>query len=129
MEIYQRPETKFVADFIGTANFLEGKVKGTEDSRLLVETALGVLRIRRDGYETGDRVTVIIRPEAVTLAKGGRLQGIVQKSVFMGQAQEYEVLFEGQLFQITEHNPIQEKVYPVGSAVSLEFAEDALHVI
>ncbi|MNO08606.1 hypothetical protein D3C81_2313460 [compost metagenome] len=53
----------------------------------------------------------------------------MQKSVFMGQTQEYEVLFEGQMFQITEHNPIQEKVYSVGSSVSLQFAEDALHVI
>lgn len=74
-------------------------------------------------------MTVVIRPEAVTLAKGTRHQGIVQKSVFMGQTQEYEVLFEGQMFQITEHNPIQEKVYSVGSSVSLQFAEDALHVI
>lgn len=129
MEIYQRPKSKFVADFIGTANFLEGTVKGTEDGRLLVETASGVLRIRRDGFKAGDRVTVVIRPEAVTLAKGTSHQGIVQKSVFMGQTQEYEVLFEGQLFQITEHNPIQEKVYSVGSSVSLQFAEDALNVI
>ncbi|MCM3700975.1 ABC transporter ATP-binding protein [Paenibacillus macerans] len=129
MEIYQRPQTKFVADFIGTANFMEGTVKGTEEGRLLVETDAGLLRVRRDGFKTGDRVTVVIRPEAVSLSNESERRGVVRKSVFMGQTQEYEVQFAGQLFQITEHNPIQEKVYAVGANVSLQFAEDALHVI
>lgn len=129
MEIYQRPKTQFVADFIGTANFMEGTVKGTEEDRLLVDTAAGLLRVHRDGFKTGDRVTVVIRPEAVSLGNGPERKGIVQKSVFMGQTQEYEVQFGDQLFQITEHNPIQEKVHAVGASVSVQFAEDALHVI
>lgn len=129
MEVYQRPRTRFVADFIGVANFVEGTVKGVEQGRLLVETNSGILKVRRDGFKAGDKVTVVIRPEAVMLGGDSSHVGLVTKSVFMGQTQEYEVEYEGRIMQITQHNPIQDNVYTVGSNVHLQFSEDALHVI
>jgi len=129
MEIYQRPRTKFVADFIGIANFVEGTVKAVDEGCLLIETKSGTLRIQREGFGVGDSVTVVIRPEAVTLGGDSPHIGRVTKSIFMGQTQEYEVEYAGQFLQITRHNPIQEDVYPVGARVSLQFSEEALHAI
>ncbi|WP_438350336.1 ABC transporter ATP-binding protein [Paenibacillus sp. FA6] len=129
MEIYQRPKTRFVADFIGTANFVEGSVKRIEDGVLLIETQSGILKVRRDGYKVGDMVTVLIRPEAVTLTKGTAHMGVITKSIFMGQTQEYEVEYNGQLLQITVHNPIYEHIFQVNQEVSLQFSEDSLHII
>ncbi|BFH17701.1 ABC transporter ATP-binding protein [Paenibacillus melissococcoides] len=130
VEIYQRPKTKFVADFIGTANFIEGTVKSVEDGHMTVATASGDLRVRRTKHKPQDRVTVVIRPEAVSLAEAGASHvGTVVKSVFMGQTQEYEVEYEGQTLQITEHNPILDHVFRAGDFVSLRFAEQSLHVI
>ncbi len=129
MEIYQRPKTKFVADFIGSANFVEGVVKGIDNGRLLIETHSGILKVSRDGFKIGEAVTVVIRPEAVTLTKGTTHLGKITKSIFMGQTQEYEVEYDGQRLQITEHNPIQEHVFQVGHEVSLQFSEDSLHII
>ncbi|WP_053372010.1 ABC transporter ATP-binding protein [Paenibacillus sp. FJAT-27812] len=129
MDIYQRPKTKFVADFIGTANFIEGTVKAAEADHIVVSTASGQLKVYRTGFKENDKVTVVIRPEAVSLTRGKTHVGTVQKSVFMGRSQEYEVEYDGQLIQISEHNPVQEDVFREGESVSLQFAEHSLHVI
>jgi len=129
IDIYQRPQTRFVADFIGTANFVEGTVSAVEENHIIVKTNSGELKINRTGFKAGDRVTVVIRPEAVRLTKGESHVGIVTKSVFMGQIQEYEVEYDGQIIQISEHNPILENTFAVGTFVSLQFAEQSLHVI
>jgi spermidine/putrescine ABC transporter ATP-binding subunit len=63
-EVYNRPQTRFVADFIGTANIFDGTVDsvanglatvGFEDFALTTE--------RRDGFDGGDAVSVVVRPE------------------------------------------------------------------
>jgi len=129
IEIYQRPQTRFVADFIGTANFVEGTVKSVEADHIVVHTKSGDLKVKRSGFKVNDKVTVVIRPEAVTLTKGTTHVGIVRKSVFMGQTQDYEVEYEGQIIQISEPNPILEETFAEGSHVSLQFSEHSLHVI
>lgn len=129
MEIYQRPTTRFVADFIGTANFVKGTVKSAAHDYMIVATKSGELRINRTGHAVNSEVTVVIRPEAVTLTKGNTHVGHVVKSVFMGQTQEYEIEYDGEIMHITEHNPIAENVFPEGAFVSLSFAEQSLHVI
>ena len=128
-EIYQRPKTRFVADFIGTANFVDGTVRSVEADHIVVKTNSGDLRIRRTGFKVNEHVTVVIRPEAVTLTKGTSHVAIVRKSVFMGQTREYEVEYEGQIIQISEHNPSFDETYDVGTFVSLQFSEHSLHVI
>ena len=54
MEIYERPATRFVADFIGESNVLEGRVTGVEEGVLLVETPAGGVRCRGRGFGVGD---------------------------------------------------------------------------
>ncbi len=68
-EIYERPNCRFVADFIGETNFIDGAVHAVEDRFAVVETELGA-RVR--GYAPrpvapGGRVTVSIRPEKARL--------------------------------------------------------------
>jgi iron(III) transport system ATP-binding protein len=68
-EIYEQPNNRFVAEFIGTSNFIEGVVKGREGSRTVVETDEGRLLVDHAGeVPVGERVVVSIRPEAVALA-------------------------------------------------------------
>ena len=82
-EVYRQPRSRFVADFIGRANFVQGQVMGREDGRLEVGALgarLGVPAF--DGqYQTGQPVTLMIRPEMAEIedlderrhAAGGRL--------------------------------------------------------
>ena len=63
LEIYREPATSFVADFIGTMNFLPGTVAGPGQVRLgQVELAC-----RPDGLDQGAAVTVAVRPEDIVV--------------------------------------------------------------
>jgi iron(III) transport system ATP-binding protein len=66
--IYENPSNKFVAEFIGTSNFIDGTVASRDGDRHVVETRDGRLTLDSGAHVTpGTEVVVSIRPEAVTL--------------------------------------------------------------
>jgi iron(III) transport system ATP-binding protein len=101
-DIYERPRTKFVADFIGTTNFLDGIVIGAEPSgrgHLRVRTTVGELKAKCDEpLSQGTGVSVSIRPEDVHLSDEEPvagddtvLRGIVDQKVFLGEYLDFKV--------------------------------------
>ena len=79
-EIYQHPKTRFVADFIGSANFVDGTVKRVNGNQAIVNF-LGAdmtVEVEPGEVQAGDAVDVVIRPEAVELTQHvyGRGAGI-----------------------------------------------------
>jgi spermidine/putrescine transport system ATP-binding protein len=68
-EIYERPNCRFVADFIGETNFLEGVVQGQEEgyATVLVGGRLPVMVETEQPVEPGREVTLAIRPEKIWL--------------------------------------------------------------
>ncbi len=66
-EVYNRPATKFVANFVGTLNVLEGTVSDAGAGTVKVNAGEIVLKDRLDGARTGDTVTLALRPEAIAL--------------------------------------------------------------
>lgn len=60
-DIYSSPKTAFVADFIGTMNFISGTVSKPGH----VEIGQELLHCETDGFKTGDKVSVAIRPEDI----------------------------------------------------------------
>ena len=98
--LYCEPETRFVADFIGVANLLEGTLLGEkpneEDS---VEVRLGggpagILRVLKGSAATGGGVTVLVRPEWVRILSGkpeseyNVIRGFVHKCQYLGDRTE-----------------------------------------
>jgi putative spermidine/putrescine transport system ATP-binding protein len=92
--IYERPTSRFVADFIGNSNFLPATVTAKSDGHTRLETQDGILlesSIAND-LGAGDRAAVAIRPESIRLTKGNggtavnSLSGTVLRSVFKGQS-------------------------------------------
>ncbi|APW98145.1 polyamine ABC transporter ATP-binding protein [Halobiforma lacisalsi AJ5] len=68
-EVYDEPKTRFVADFLGTANIFDGSVRAVENGRATVECDDVTLRTRAtSGVKTGDDVSVVIRPERFELS-------------------------------------------------------------
>jgi iron(III) transport system ATP-binding protein len=98
-EIYENPNNKFVAEFIGTSNFLNGKVSSRSGDRYDIATVGGALSMTSQAdLATGDEVVVSIRPEALTLdvdgARAGHpnvWQGKVQTRAFLGDAVDHIV--------------------------------------
>jgi putative spermidine/putrescine transport system ATP-binding protein len=89
-EIYDRPRTRFVADFIGQINFLNGVLLGKEGSWQLMKAGAARLRVPAMENPSGP-VTLAIRPQHVTIQNGiplppeyDRLEGDVVSQVFNG---------------------------------------------
>jgi iron(III) transport system ATP-binding protein len=116
-EIYNSPSCKFVAEFIGTTNFVPAVVRSREGSRYVVEASGRSLVVDSPiDAPVGQDVVVSIRPEVVDLSQqqsGGRLenewQGTVVSRSFLGEAVDHVV-------QVGEHR-IRARVNP---SVSIE---------
>ncbi|MBQ6703728.1 MAG: ABC transporter ATP-binding protein [Clostridia bacterium] len=124
-EIYYRPKSKFVASFIGEANYLEGKIVRKEGEKSVIDimgkhiTAQDMAQDRED-----DDATLMLRPESVSLGEDGVLPCKVILSCFMGSYQNYHVMVGDFLVKITEYNPRGKKIYSVGDEVWLRFDEN-----
>lgn len=71
-DIYDRPATRFVADFIGASSFLKGTVAGREDGQLQVtlDGGIDVRALADKRWQPGQRVTLAVRAERVRVASG-----------------------------------------------------------
>ena len=130
-EIYYHPNSIFVADFIGEANFIDAKViEGGERARVRVldeEITVGNHLLRTSGED----VTLVIRPEAARLSDSGVLKGEVTLSTFMGAYQYYRIRLAGEEkeIQITDYNPVGRKVFQTGDSAYLAFAGESVYII
>ena len=68
-ELYEHPKTKFVADFLGETNILEGEVIKLKDDEVLLklEQEEDIIRIPNLKYKLGDRFIVSVRPERIRI--------------------------------------------------------------
>jgi iron(III) transport system ATP-binding protein len=110
-EIYFGSEQKFVADFVGRTNLIEGKVVSIEKDGPLIHTAIGAISCQRQiAPPVGSFVTVSIRPEfiEVTTRDCGKerntFRGRVESLVFIGEAYEGEIRV-GDIHLITKITP------------------------
>ncbi|MBN1139340.1 MAG: ABC transporter ATP-binding protein [Anaerolineae bacterium] len=131
-DVYRFPQTRFVADFIGRANFVEGTVRNRQDGRLELEAlgaALTALAPDRD-LPLGSRATLVARPEMIQLDPAqGQVDGIIRRAAYLGNVVEYDVEVGGQLLAVVEHDPRHITIHPEGERVKLHFLEDCLYVL
>ncbi len=129
-EIYYHPNSEFVADFIGEANFLKGTVTETNGSRGTVNVHGNRIDLHElNGRTTGEECTLVLRPEAAVLADEGQLPCDVVLSTFMGSYQNYHVMVGDTLVKITDFNPKNKKIYHVGDKAFVKFESESVHVI
>ncbi|MCI6604055.1 MAG: ABC transporter ATP-binding protein [Clostridiales bacterium] len=87
-EIYERPNCRFVADFIGESNIFHGKVEAVNDKLLDIATENGKLLSSGEGFLEGEDIFVSLRPEYLSLSKtalpGFDLRGRVKDFVYTG---------------------------------------------
>ncbi len=129
-EIYYKPNSEFVADFIGEVNFLEGKVTEITDSSVKVN--VNGAEITAESFEklnVGDSCKIVLRPESAQLADKGVLPCTVTLSTFMGSYQYYQVEVNGRMIKITDYNPRTHKLYEAGDTAYLHFESGNLHIL
>ncbi|CAN0165076.1 unnamed protein product, partial [Phaeothamnion confervicola] len=113
-EIYERPRTRFVADFIGSTNFLEARLTSRDAATGLwqASTAFGDFSVTAgDTFSAGDAVALSIRPEDVEISTAepaageaaNIARGIVDQMVFLGDVLDLKVKVGDRLFQARAH--------------------------
>ena len=110
-EVYGRPNSRFVANFIGETNLLTGTVKELGEVAG-IETTAGELRssVLPEGTQVGDSVTCSIRPEKLTVLADGAagpnvLKGTLEGLMYLGDHERYFLkLPDGTELKIIEHD-------------------------
>jgi spermidine/putrescine transport system ATP-binding protein len=125
-EIYERPGTRFVADFIGETNFLEGiieEINGQEISVSLERQA--TIRAHCNvPVQKGQAVSVVIRPEKFSLGQNGMVKGCVEETIYIGTDMRYIIRLNDKMsVTVREQNfdPGRLNAYQVGDEVGLEW--------
>ena len=121
-DIYNEPKNAFVADFIGESNILDGLM--LQDRK--VKFAGHVFTCVDGGFERGQAVDVVVRPEDVDIVpeEQGMLRGVVTSVTFLGV--HYEIIVDIQGFkwmiQTTDFVDVDERI-------GLKIDPDAIHVM
>ena len=129
-EIYYHPKSRFVADFIGEANFLKAKVKSAQGEKAVIDVIGEEIEVNNYGEKAaGDDASLVLRPEAVVLSEKGLLEGTVILSTFMGSYQYYQVMVGDMEIQITDYNPVNRRIYEVGEKAYLDFDPHGVYIL
>ena len=129
-EIYYHPQSEFVADFIGEANFLMGDIVSVQGDNCVL--AIGNHKVTVDnpsGFPVGKSCKVVLRPEAGVLAETGDLPCKVVLSCFMGAYQNYHVMVGDTLVKLADYCPVGRRVFRVGDTAYLSFREGCVHML
>ncbi|MCS7186916.1 MAG: ABC transporter ATP-binding protein [Armatimonadota bacterium] len=97
-ELYRKPLTRFVAEFLGDANVWEGRVKSVHSDLVVVETGFGEVKCQPPSFAVsqGERVWVMIRPESVSVTtdrteasnQPNTFPASIEQTIYLGEAVE-----------------------------------------
>ena len=115
-DVYQRPVNRFVANFIGEANFIEGRVirESSRQGLFDCEVPFGVLRARPNNDDwrpvQGQPITLSVRPEALTFFEvrdsPNRFPGHIINTTYLGPTVQYDLRLSADLVvKVCEMNP------------------------
>ena len=132
VEIYRFPNSKFVANFIGRANFIDGKVISKNATELVAEVMGKKIQLACSKYSfsAGDAINLIVRPEMMRIKKSGEMfEGIIRRSVYLGDCIEYDIEVGGNLLTGTENDPNILDMFPEGEKVTVGIAENCVQIL
>lgn len=132
-DVYRSPASRFVADFIGEANWLLGTVRSRTPEVVAIDTAAGTLLANSApaSVAPGSQVEVGFRPEAVRLRPTGpdnRIDAVIEQVTYLGETEQYRLRWpNGSTFKAFEQNP--EALRSAGTSLSCQVAPADIFVI
>ena len=134
-EIYEHPQTAFVADFIGSLNMLELRVDELVGSYAVMRLGEGerVVVPVGSGVRTGESLRVAVRPERVQIAAadtpgpdgGSRLEGTIAQIVYLGMYTQFHV--ETKAGRVISHHLADESIEPFGPGLAVALSWEPEH--
>jgi len=129
-DVYARPASHYVADFVGRINALPGRVVERAAGRAIVETLGDRIELAADRCPA-DTLLLLVRPEAIRLvaATPGTMSGVVEQLEYRGDQIEYRVRVGALLLIAIEAALGRTRHVREGDRVGVELVEHALHVL
>lgn len=131
-EIYESPANRFVAEFIGETNFIDGEVTSPGEVRLDNGTVVKA----RTHSGPGSKVTLTLRPEKLHINPLGtrvdgrcQLDGEVRRRIYYGDAHFYEVDIGGSVIDVMIENRPGLQRWNEGDRVTVDFHPDAAEAL
>jgi len=124
--IYERPNNAFVADFVGSTNFLDGSVLGPDETNghYRVRTEIGDLSVlATESFRADDKVLISVRPEDVELTEArpqaatNVREGIVDQKVFLGEVLDFQVKLGNRILLSRQHPSLRT---PIGNPIFIQ---------
>ena len=141
-ELYEAPSTRFVADFLGESNFVDGVVVGAPDPGRWLVRAAGGLEFRGVGavpLQAGQPVTAAVRPEKLVpvddaagtapIGAVNTCKGIVEEAIYLGDTTRYRVaLGAGGAMTVKVPNRAGLRQHAEGESVALAWSPDETRI-
>jgi iron(III) transport system ATP-binding protein len=141
-ELYERPASRFVADFIGTNNLIDGTVREIQpqQQRALCDTRLGTITAIPDKrLSAGSKCVICVRPENIAIdgasaADHNHFTGQIAFAAYLGNTLRYDADTGGDpatsaIIKADIRDPWHHQPYPMGTTVTLSFPTSAGYAI
>ncbi len=135
VEVYRRPVSRFVAEFVGSSNILEGKVVGQESGAAAVDTATGSFVVATPGLATGQTITFVVPEDHIHLASRkpdakNRMTAKVIGEEFLGAAVRlYVELADGREARLLTTQDGDASQHRAGDTIELAWEPSAAFVL
>lgn len=140
LELYDRPNNRYVADFVGKSNFFDGTIERIDTAAVDVKLSCGLM-IKAgpglDAFKSGDPVCISVRPEQVILARkeeqlptdcGVKIKARVMNRIFLGEHTEYLLRDEklGEFLVLSpRQNELSERPFDTDEVVLAAWSRDS----
>jgi len=130
-EIYEHPANRFVADFIGQTNLLDGTVENNDTVCL----ANGARVSAASSFAAGEKVAVSLRPERARIQKrgaasdGAAVDGVVESMTYLGNARVYNIKLDWMDLEVREENRPGATLHAPGAEVTISWDATAVSVV
>ncbi|MEO8143843.1 MAG: ABC transporter ATP-binding protein [Betaproteobacteria bacterium] len=131
-DLYHRPASEFVARFIGRVNLVAGRVLAADggNARVVALGAQLLVRVAAGHAKVGDEVRLVLRPEAMRLARGSDgIAASVLSRAFLGDKIDYLVRCGGETLHVAHQNAGAGAAFAGGEAVALRLPEGEIALL
>ena len=140
-DIYEKPRNRFVADFMGRSNLLEGHRQPSNNGNIVIDVDGLILQSQQIDREAVDSVIVLVRPERISLEDSDKqpnrhnateIDGKVVSAVYLGSLMHYEVTTSvGVNLLVTSQidSDFAHHHFSPGQPVNVVIPSDAVYVI
>lgn len=133
-EVYRNPNSKFVADFIGSSNLFEAEIKDRSDGQMVVSLRDGPVLECDDEVSANDDITVSIRPESILLTTDppsgpNEFRSHVEFKRYLGTEIEYHLMKDDFKYEAIVHSESQQGELQEGEEITAQVPPSTIQVL